>query len=46
MRRTAEAVKDWKPCSVCGRAAGYVHNGKRYCVRNECQLVAAGMRSA
>lgn len=35
---------DYAPCSVCGsRLARYVHEGARYCVGNQCQLVAAGM---
>ncbi len=40
MRRTREAVRNWKPCSVCGHVTPYIHNGKRYCVNNDCQLVA------
>jgi endogenous inhibitor of DNA gyrase (YacG/DUF329 family) len=34
---TSDAV-----CSVCGARTPYEHEGKFFCVRNSCQLVAAG----
>jgi len=44
-----KALKDhlcrFRPCCVCGKRAAYVHEGRFYCVANDCQLVAAGMRT-
>lgn len=34
------------PCWVCGGRAPYVHEGRYYCVRNDCQCVAAGLCTA
>jgi hypothetical protein len=36
---------DVKRCRVCRGRGVYEHRGHRYCVRNACQLVAAGMIS-
>jgi hypothetical protein len=41
VKRLHEPVREWKPCSVCGHPAPYVHHGRRYCTRNACQVIAS-----